>query len=310
MFHPANYIIAFLALLLRFDIVSAMYQRISTNTLRTTINNPARDILMGLFPADQRPLMRPFLRGTVVRIGVLVGSGFIMLCEGNLHPRYLSVVGIIFGVGWMATSVWLKRDYSKILLDLVARNVLDLKSLENSDLGKIFQDKRSQRQLMDACREAQGQTCVWYAEMLTSQSLRGADDGILELLAGKDEETVTGLLPLVPPSAGAKALAVYRQLADPRKPLLSAALARAATRLPDGMGHPFLAELLAGNEDLLVQAEAVAGSIPKTPPATGHDPGLAGQPPLAAAPGRGPGRRRRWRRPLPAPLAGASDPGG
>jgi len=37
MFHPFNYILAFIALLLRFDLFSAMYARISTNVLRLSL---------------------------------------------------------------------------------------------------------------------------------------------------------------------------------------------------------------------------------------------------------------------------------
>ena len=75
MFHPANYAIAFLGFLFRFDIVTAMYARLSTRVLLVTINNPARNILVGLFPDEFRALLRPFLRGTVVRVGILLGSG-------------------------------------------------------------------------------------------------------------------------------------------------------------------------------------------------------------------------------------------
>ncbi|MFW6055196.1 MAG: Npt1/Npt2 family nucleotide transporter, partial [Thermodesulfobacteriota bacterium] len=60
MFHPFNYMIAFMAFLLRFDIFSAVYARMSTNILRTTINIPANSILIGLFPESYRSLVRPF----------------------------------------------------------------------------------------------------------------------------------------------------------------------------------------------------------------------------------------------------------
>jgi ATP/ADP translocase len=54
MFHPFNYILAFIAFLFRFDIFSAMYARVSTRVLATTINNPARAVLMSLFPVSYR----------------------------------------------------------------------------------------------------------------------------------------------------------------------------------------------------------------------------------------------------------------
>ena len=257
MFHPINYVLAFLAFLVRFDVISAMYARISTNVIRTTINNPARDILMGLFPAEYRPLIRPFLRGTVVRLGILLGSGFIILFEGNFSPRYLSIVGMVFGLAWVASTLWLKRAYSEILLDLVSHNVLDLKSLENTDVGHLFQDKAAQQRLLEACRTSEGAVCVGYAQMLASRG-RAADQ-ILDLLLQKDDDTVIGLLPLVPPEAGEKALKVYELLLDPAKPELCRALAEAAGRLPGGMARPLLEKMLEQCEDLEVKVRAVVG---------------------------------------------------
>ncbi|MFW6099606.1 MAG: Npt1/Npt2 family nucleotide transporter, partial [Thermodesulfobacteriota bacterium] len=144
MFHPVNYMIAFAAFLLRFDIFSAMYARISTNVIRTTMNNPARAVLMGLFPVEYRAVIRPFLRGTVVRIGILAGSGIIIASEGWFHPRYLSIAAMMFVGAWILTDLWLKKSYSNILLDLITRNILDLKTLEEKDLGSVFADKTIQ----------------------------------------------------------------------------------------------------------------------------------------------------------------------
>jgi ATP/ADP translocase len=50
MFHPVNYILAFVSLLLRFDVYSAAYARLTTNVLKSTIHLPARAVLTGLLP--------------------------------------------------------------------------------------------------------------------------------------------------------------------------------------------------------------------------------------------------------------------
>lgn len=259
MFHPANYILAFGAFLLRFDIFSAMYARISTNVIRTTINNPARDILMGLFPPEFRPLLRPFLRGTVVRIGVLLGSGFIMLYEGWLHPKYLSVIGMAFGLGWLISSAWLKRAYSDILLGLVSDKVVDFKSLEASEAGQVFKDKAARKRLVQACRIAKGPACVLYAEMMTSQGVEAAGDQLLDILVQKDPETIIGLLPLVSDKAGAKAVKVFSVLADPKQPALNRALAKAAARMGPEASKDFLLGLYEDSQDLQVRSLALMG---------------------------------------------------
>lgn len=259
MFHPANYMIAFLSLLLRFDIFSAMYARISTNVLRDTINNPAREVLMGLFPPQNRAVMKTFLRGTVVRIGIILGSGATMLCQGLIHPRYLSIVGLAVGAGWVATSIWLKRAYPRILLDLISKDTVELKSLGHSELGDLFQDRQTQSQLIAACRQASGGQCVWYAEMMRDQGVEGLDQIILEMLPHKDQEAVTGLLPLLSPQAGDQALKVLTGLVDPARPEVCQAVAQAAARLAGPEAARFLRQFLEERFDLATQAQAVTG---------------------------------------------------
>ena len=265
MFHPANYVIAFAAFLLHFNLVSAMYARISTNVLRETINNPARNILMGLFPAETRPLLRPFLRGTVVRVGILLGSGCIMISEGWLHPRYLSVVGLVVGAAWVLSVVWLKRSYTDILLDLISSRVLDLKSLESTDLGQMFTDKKAQDRLVRACLDSQGQACVLYAEMMKAQSVPGLEDHLLSILPQRDEETIKDLLPLLPAGSGAKAIPVLQKLADPARPGLTTALVNQAARLDPVGAREFLVQVLEGDHALEVKARAARGLYESDP---------------------------------------------
>lgn len=265
MFHPANYMMAFLALLLRFDIFSAMYSRISTNVLRDTINNPAREVLMGLFPPQNRAVMKTFLRGTVVRIGIIIGSGATMLCQGLLHPRYLSVVGLVFGAGWVATSIWLKKAYPRILLDLISKDTVDIRSMEGSELEDLFQDRQTQTQLIAACRQAQGSECLWYAEMMRERRVEDLDRILLEMLPQKDEETAIGLAGLISRRAGREAIEVFKGMVDPAKPALCQALARAAARLPLEVSGEFLESLLESRYDLFTQAQAVRGLYPRHP---------------------------------------------
>jgi hypothetical protein len=288
MFHPANYVLAFAALFFRFDVISAIYARISTNILRVTINNPAREVLMGLFPAGIRPLIRPFLRGTVVRVGILVGSGLILLTELGLTPSTgvpgwfkpyftwapaasgvavksslvgvsLALLGMIIGAGWMITSIWLKRSYSQVLMDIISRDVVDLKSLEKDDVSQMFQDKRARDQLIQACQGTRGQVCVWYAELMKTQGVKDVDKHLLDLIRSKDEETVIGLLPLLPEGMDPEAVDTFERLADPARPSLTRALAEAAAKLPPDHARRFLEDLLRADNALEVKAAAVAG---------------------------------------------------
>ncbi|MFH1084075.1 MAG: Npt1/Npt2 family nucleotide transporter [Pseudomonadota bacterium] len=265
MFHPFNYILAFLAFLLRFDIFSAMYSRVSTNVLRTTMNNPARAVLMGLFPVSYRAVIRPFLRGTVVRIGILIGSGIIMASEGLFHPRYLSIAGMIFVAGWVVTSFALKKNYSKILLDLISRNILDLKSLEEKDVGSVFADKKIQSGLVKAFLSSRGDDCLWHARILKSQAVKDLDAHILSVLKQNDDRTRIELLSMLSRDAGQQSIPIFRELVDPANPALTVAVIKAANRLPAGVSYDFCREVFETHQDPDIKAYAVIGLYRNSP---------------------------------------------
>jgi len=265
MFHPFNYVIAFLAFLFRFDYFSAMYAQLSTRVLRNTINNPARAVLMGLFPAEYRSIVRPFLRGTVVRIGTLVGSGIIMAFTGIFHPRYLSLIALIFMSGWIASTFVLKRRYSRILLDLISRNMLDLKSLEQSDVSQIFLDKKVQSQLLDAFLSSKGNTCLWYANLIKSLGMKDLDAHILSIIKDQDERTQIGLLSLLSPDAGEQAVRTLEELADPDKPDLTIAALKTAAQLPPDLTTHFLRRAFDSLDNPVIKAYAVIGLYRQEP---------------------------------------------
>ena len=265
LFHPVNYMIAFLAFLVRFDIFSAVYARVSRDVIRTTMFSPARAVLMGLFPVSYRAAVRPFLRGTVVRVGVLLGSGIIIASEGLFAPRYLSMVGMVFAAGWIFTTFYLKRSYSDILLGLISRNMLDMKSLEEQDIGNVFADKKIQSQLIESFLSSRGDDCLWYARLLNSQGLKDLDTHILAALKQNDPKTRVQLLGMLSPDAGWDAIQVFEELVDPDNPDQMVALVKAANRLPKDLSAHFAKRVFETNQDFRVKAYALTGLYPQAP---------------------------------------------
>ena len=169
MFHPFNYMIAFFAILFRFDVISAIYAKMSTNILRTTMNLPASSVLIGLFPESYRNMIRPFLRGTVVRMALFTGSSLILISGALFHPRYLSLVALPFVLAWMVAPIILKSKYAMILRDLISKNLLDIKSLESEELGQIFKQDKVLSELETAFLDARGKDAIWYGQLLKNK---------------------------------------------------------------------------------------------------------------------------------------------
>jgi hypothetical protein len=123
LFHPLNYVLAFCGFLFRFDLYAALYAKVSTNIFRTSMNRPASASLYGLLPRSVRSLVRSFLRGNIVRLGLFTGAALLVITEGLFHPRYLSFIGLFFGAGWVVAVLVLKKDYPRILINIITEQV-------------------------------------------------------------------------------------------------------------------------------------------------------------------------------------------
>jgi len=238
MFHPFNYVLAFLAFLLRFDVFAAIYARMSTNILRTTINVPANAMMMGLFPESYRSLIRPFLRGTTVRIGLFLGSSLILISAQLFHPRYLSLVALPFVLAWLGAPFILKRRYASILLDLIGKDQLDLKSMESKDIGQLFRDPRIQNQLGDAFLKSPPDGALWFARVLRQLDYPQLDSLLarrLPDLPPDDQVEVLTLLSNTPPYETIETLSILAAGAEQKT---TEAVLRAVNRM-----HPRAAAL-------------------------------------------------------------------
>lgn len=265
MFHPVNYFIIFTAFFFRLNIFTAMYARLSTNIIRTTMNQPAMGILMGLFPGNQRAVVRPFLRGTVVRVGTLTGSAIILLTQDLFHPRYLSLIAMICVAGWIATTLFLKKQYAKILLDLISKNILDLKSMENKDVSRIFQGKDAENQLKEQFLNARGEDVLWYARLLKEQGHQNLDGLILSVLTNHPPRIQIRLLFHLSPNAGKEAVIKAGEIADHKNRALMKAIINMVNRLPSNLSLSFQKELFEKASEPVVKALAVVALYQDNP---------------------------------------------
>jgi len=266
MFHPANYILAFFSFLFRFDVFSAVYARMSTMILRTTINNPARDILMGMVPESFRAVLRPFLRGTVVRVGLLLGSGMILISEHLFHPRYLSLIAVPVATAWLVSVFALRKEYSKILLDLVSKDILDLKSLEKTDMDRLFGGSGVTSRLIQAFLGAKGDSALWYARLIKSLGAKDFDRHLLTVIKRQKDSARQGLIELLSPEAGKEAASLLCDLIKSEKnPDIVVPALRAANRLDPESCAIFDFSSLLPSQHPEIKANALIGLYRRDP---------------------------------------------
>jgi hypothetical protein len=266
MFHPFNYLLVFIIFLFRFDAVAAMYARMSSNIIRTTINIPATAVVTGLFPESYRAMIRPFLRGTVVRIGLFLGSGMILLSDPLFHPRYLSLVAMPFVLAWMVTPFVLKRRYSGILLDLVGDDRIDLRSLGANELSQLFRDRQIQEGLIQRFRRAAGENRLWLGRLLKSVSIKDLDRHLLAAIAEEPHmRTRIGLIDLLSDKSAADAVQSFTAMLPTAAPELVEKMIDTSQRMSAQVFARFNREVYGSSLPLDVRARAVGALCPVEP---------------------------------------------
>lgn len=258
MFHPFNYVLVFLVFLFRFDAIGAMYARMSSNIIRTTINLPAVAVVTGLFPESYRAMIRPFLRGTVVRIGLFLGSGLILLSDTLFHPRYLSLVAMPFVLAWLAGPFVLKRRYSDILLGLIADDKIDLHTIDTQEMAQVFRDKKVQERLLDRFRRESGENRLWIGQLLRSISFADLDSHVLAVLPQEPSLRIRlALIQLLSDQAGPEAVKRFTSLIDEAEPDLIAAMIDAGQRMSVEAMAPFYEAVTTSDQPLDIKARAL-----------------------------------------------------
>ena len=261
MFHPFNYMLVFFVFLFRFDALAAMYARMSSNIIRTTINIPATAVVTGLFPESYRAMIRPFLRGTVVRIGLFLGSGLILISDTLFHPRYLSLVALPFVCAWVIAPFVLKRRYADILLGLVSDERIDFRSLDAAALGHVFQDNQARKGLIQKFQSASGENRLWYGRLLESIAVPDLDAYLLGALEKEgDLQTRIGLIGLLTDRAGPAAAQAFSERIEDSAPEVAAAMVAAGHRISPEVFADFNRAVLESSLPLDIQASAT-GSL-------------------------------------------------
>ena len=226
LFHPVNYLLVFLAFLFRFDLVSAMYARFSTNVIRTTFNQPVNNMLIGIFPDAYRSRIRPFLRGMVARAGLITGSCLILLTTTVLPVHYLSLVALPFVCGWVATVAFLKFRYSSLIIGLLSSDTMDLKTTESHVVRKMFREPAIQERLLENLKKSRGPDAFFHARLLHYLGVEHLDHHILDILPHQDSRTVRQLLPLISGTGGDRIFQVLQSMIDVADTPLTLAMIR------------------------------------------------------------------------------------
>lgn len=173
LFHPLNYLLAFGLLFFKFDIISGIYARFSTETIKTAFNIPSRAVLYNFIPVEVRSRVQVFLRGTVTKASSILGGVLLMFTKNFLEPSFLGLIIAPFVIFWVIFTFAVRRSYSSLLIKVLMRGQIDWKELEESTLRQLAQDKKTMEDLKKGLLGDSEQTALLCAEILSYAKPQG-----------------------------------------------------------------------------------------------------------------------------------------
>ncbi len=258
LFHPINYLIAFVGLLFRFDLFTAVYARFSTETLKTVLNNPARAILYNFLPEDMRGMVRVFLRGTVVRLSDFVGSGFLILVRGIMDPRLLSVFAVPLGVIWLFACFRIKRQYATMLIQALKEKRIDWNRLEDVDLRAWARDTKAIASFMRGLEGQDHEAALLAGGILSRIRPSGWAGTLIQGLQRRPMDKQKAMLDLLSAEDGPRVRRQLSEMTGTCSPGMLPYLIRTLRRV-DAKGSLSVMESFSKHPDPGVQVEALLG---------------------------------------------------
>ncbi len=128
---PLNFSIMFGSLTAFFNIYVACYGQFTAILIQRAIAGPVNKILYSILPSDLIPWSRTFIRGTVLKVGMLTGSLLMIALKPVVTPQDLSIIGIVLSAYWLLETFIFRKHYKRILKQVIVEKQIDFDQVES-----------------------------------------------------------------------------------------------------------------------------------------------------------------------------------
>jgi hypothetical protein len=128
---PFNFAVLFGALTGFFNIYVASYGQFTTVLIQRAIAGPVNKILYSIIPSDLAVWSRTFVRGTVLKVGMLSGSLIMIALKPVVTAQLLSVVGIVLSAYWLIETYIFRKHYKRVLKQVIVEKQIDFEQVES-----------------------------------------------------------------------------------------------------------------------------------------------------------------------------------
>jgi hypothetical protein len=129
--HPINFTAMFAALSVYFNIYVACYGQFTVILIQRAIAGPVNKILFNVVPSEVMAWSRTFVRGTVVKTGMLLGAVGMILLKPVMKPESFSYIAVVLSLYWVAETLFLRKHYKRILKQVIVEKQIDFEQIES-----------------------------------------------------------------------------------------------------------------------------------------------------------------------------------
>jgi ATP/ADP translocase len=128
--HPINFTVTFGALTAFFNIYVAAYGQFTAILIQRAISGPVNKILFSVIPKTLAAWSRTFIRGTVLKIGMLTGSLLMIFLKPVMTPQDFAYIAVVLAAYWVFETLVFRKEYKRILKQVIVEGKIDYDKVE------------------------------------------------------------------------------------------------------------------------------------------------------------------------------------
>jgi ATP/ADP translocase len=127
---PVNFAIVFGGLIAFFNIYVAAYGQFTLILIQRAIAGPVNKILFNEIPKTLVAWSRTFIRGTVLKIGMLSGALLMIFLKPFMGAQALAYIAFVLAVYWVFETLRFRKEYKRILKQVIVEDKIDFDRID------------------------------------------------------------------------------------------------------------------------------------------------------------------------------------
>lgn len=128
---PINFAALFGSLLFFFNIYVAAYGQFTSLLIQRAVAGPINKIFFNVIPSELMSWARTFIRGTVLKVGMLAGSLIMIILKPVMDADQFSIIAFVLAVYWLYETFVFRKHYKKTLKQVIVEKEIDFDQIES-----------------------------------------------------------------------------------------------------------------------------------------------------------------------------------